>query len=107
MFGTKHQKQEIGPIRWDLRLATLPIVLNMKITKKWDPISVTRIELPNCSLTIFHVGEFKNLQVLDLSNNRINNLRGTGLEQCDNLKILLLKNNFILKKENLKALWYK
>lgn len=78
----------------------------MRSTRVWRPELLTKIEIVNAFLTVFHVGEFKNLELLDLSNNKITNIRGCGLEHCDRLKVLNLKNNLIIKKENLKALWY-
>ncbi len=38
-----------------------------------------------------------NLQTLDLSNNKINDLRNTGIEQCSNLARINLKHNSIAK----------
>ena len=38
-----------------------------------------------------------NLQTLDLSNNKISDLRNTGMEQCNNLARINLKHNLITK----------
>lgn len=71
----------------------------------WAPETITTIELVNCNLTIFHVGDMKNLLNLNLSGNKITDIRGNGLEHLLKLKVLNLKDNLISKKENLKALW--
>jgi Leucine-rich repeat (LRR) protein len=77
----------------------------MKRSRMWAPEMITHIELANSNLTVFHVGDMKNLVSLNLSNNKLTDIRGNGLEHLLNLKTLNLKDNLISKKENLKALW--
>jgi Leucine-rich repeat (LRR) protein len=78
----------------------------MKVSRVWAPDMITKIEIQNAFLSIFHVGEFRNLEILDLSGNKIVDIRGCGLEQCSKLYYLNLRNNTITKKENFKAFWY-
>lgn len=104
-YGTKQLKADIAPIRWDLRISSLEEVVRMEKMGKFQPELIRKIELPNCSLTLFHVGSFPWLEVLDLSNNKISNVRGNGMEQCVRLYHINLSNNLISRKENLKAFW--
>jgi Leucine-rich repeat (LRR) protein len=106
-------KQDIAPIRWDLYLSSAAQVVALKMkNNSWAPEQITKLELKNANLTIFHVGDLLNLEHLDLSGNKISNIRfvpftlnffrGNGLEQCEKLKWLSLSANLISRRENLK-----
>lgn len=87
--------QCVEGVRCDTTLVLLPwfsliprpvSVTAMRIGKEWSPALLVEVSLPNVNLTVFHVGEFKYLEHLDLSSNRISNIRGTGMgrvyERC-------------------------
>jgi hypothetical protein len=99
-FGSKQQKQDLGPIRWDLHISKLPEVLSMQTGGAWRPEYIKKLEIMNANLSVFHVGDMRYLEHLDLSGNKISDIRGTGIEQCDklgflNLRGLNFKNYFI------------
>ena len=102
-YGTKQAKEDIHYIQWDSILCNLEPVKQMKI---WNPEAITKIVATNLAIQLFHVGELTALKVLDLSDNRISNIRGMGLERMNNLTKISLKNNSISKKENLKTFSY-
>lgn len=71
--------------------------------RRWQPELITKIEFKNVGLSLIHVGELKSLVHLDLSNNKISALRGSGLEHLNKLQYLDLSNNLLFKKEDLRA----
>ncbi|KAJ5068520.1 leucine rich repeat protein [Anaeramoeba ignava] len=103
--GNRNLKSRIPEIRWDLTLCSLPSVRAMS---NWAPESIVHLNFSNLQLQVFYVGTFKSLQVLDLSNNQITTLQKAGLEQCDKLNTLNLRNNLLkdLKNDVLMVLPY-
>jgi Leucine-rich repeat (LRR) protein len=72
----------------------------------WQPSQLVMLTLPKQNLTYFSVGGLVNLEYLDLSRNAIREIRGMGLEKCNALQHLNLKQNLIQKRENLKVLGF-
>eukprot|EP00727_Mastigamoeba_balamuthi_P005634 m51a1_g1690 hypothetical protein (1072) ;mRNA; r:462527-466818 len=96
---------DIGAYHWDIVLGRVPQILEMRETG-WNPKSVTKLVLSDQWLTEMHVGAFTNLLELDVSNNRIRELEGAGLEQLSLLKSLNLSNNCLSRRESLAVLAY-
>ncbi len=113
--GSKQQKKNIDFVRWDLTFATLPDLKSILLRSRnltfvamtsWQPHLITKLSLPNCKLTSFHIGTLTDLQELDLSHNYITDLLGSGIEQCQNLVKANLSYNKIVKKQNLRVFEY-
>jgi Leucine-rich repeat (LRR) protein len=98
-FGTRESRRDLPAMRWDLQVSTLNVIKSMRASMDWRPSAITQIVLPECGLLVFFVGECSNLVHLDLSGNRLNMVRGTGLEQCKALEFLSLKDNMLGKAE--------
>jgi hypothetical protein len=88
-------------MRWDLTFSQF--VPEMKEMHSWNPSIITHLALPNMKLNSFHVGTLTSLVELDLSNNLITMLLGTGIEQCTHLVRANVSNNRITKKSNFKV----
>ncbi len=96
----KRGKAVSGNVRWDWSLTTLS---SMADSVRWEPLSLRRLSLPDCSLTVFHVKPFVNLEHLDLSRNAISNVIDSGIAFCEALRFCDLRNNAIAKREQLVA----
>ena len=99
--GAKKDKTNLDFIRWDRYFSALPEVgganllphlpllttyIKVRAMDTWSPDSITRLIVRSCGLTSFHVGPLRNLEELDISDNHIAELTGTGMEQCGRLK---------------------
>lgn len=72
----------------------------------WQPEVVRLLVLRRTGITHFHVGVFKNLIQLDLSDNAISDIVGTGMEQCNQLQSICLSGNKIVKRDSLSQFKY-
>lgn len=96
LHGPRSMREELPWLRWDMALDLIPEIAQMRFSHKgWDPQLIVAISLPNCSLTNIAVSTLVNLQTLDVSNNKISDLRNTGIEQCNDLSRINLKHNEI------------
>ena len=74
--------------------------------ESWQPEGIRLLVLRKTGITAFHVGVFKNLAQLDLSDNAISDVVGTGIEQCSKLQTVCLSDNKIVKRDNLSHFKY-
>lgn len=74
--------------------------------KAWHPSQLVMLVISKQNLTYFNVGTLVNLEYLDLSRNSLKEIRGMGLEKCQALQHLNLKQNLIYKRESLKVLGF-
>ncbi|KAL9654245.1 hypothetical protein ABK040_010277 [Willaertia magna] len=91
-FGTPLSKQRFSYLKWDNRMNILCEMINLDT---WKPEKITTLSLASAKLSEVHVGNFVNLQTLDLSNNYLKSLFGFGLEKLDKLRELDISNNMI------------
>eukprot|EP01116_Phalansterium_solitarium_P008701 TRINITY_DN22662_c0_g1_i1.p1 TRINITY_DN22662_c0_g1~~TRINITY_DN22662_c0_g1_i1.p1 ORF type:complete len:362 (+),score=117.48 TRINITY_DN22662_c0_g1_i1:1414-2499(+) len=81
-FAPKGCKLDLDMIRWDVCFSSSPDVFAMR-GGSWKPEALTRLELPGCDLTVFHVGHLRALRQLNIARNKISLVRGPGSEQSD------------------------
>ncbi|KAL6041595.1 hypothetical protein QOT17_024850 [Balamuthia mandrillaris] len=101
--GSKEQKKNIQLIRWDWVFCDLPDIRRMA---EWEPTKLTNLVINNAQLEVFHVGSMPCLQVLNLRDNQISDVQGSGIEQCEQLWSIDLSNNAIVKTTSLSAFAY-
>lgn len=63
--------------------------------RNMQPSQLPRLELPAAGLSVFHVGLFTSLTLLDLSGNQLSKLRGRGLAQLEQLRRLSVSHNLL------------
>src|SRR5690606_17526198 len=100
--GTPDQKRKMQRMRFDYTLCTILELQNLN--QKWEPHKIKVLVIKNANLTEFHVGTLKNLRHLDISNNEITTLNGSGLEQLDKLHYFDFSYNQIRKLSSLDCL---
>ena len=68
----------------------------MTVAHVQDTPLLVYLRLSNCSLSVIHRIELKNLQTLDLSRNEISTILVKNLTGLANLKNLILSRNIVL-----------
>jgi len=102
-FGSSKTKAQIGLYHWDLCFSATPEVRSMS---SWNVSQLVMLALPKLELVTFDVSGFSSLEILDLSDNKIKEIRSLGLETCTNLQNLNLKQNLIKSRDNIKVLGF-
>ena len=74
--------------------------------QNWRPELIKELELSSLNLLCIHVAVFENLERLNVQNNKISNLLGSGMAQCVKLTHVDLSSNQIQQKETLKEFRY-
>lgn len=88
-------------LRFDLAMRQQGQVRAMPV---WRPEAIVSLSLTGCGLSRVHVAGLPALRYLDLSGNRISDLRGCGLEHPVDLVSLSLADNAIHKRQALQPL---
>ncbi|OHS95674.1 hypothetical protein TRFO_38180 [Tritrichomonas foetus] len=88
----KFKKSEASKWHFFYQVKAIPEISSLK---NWDLRMIQHLSLPNCGLTTFCIHKFKNLVSLNLSDNNIKELKGTGLVCCKKLTSIDLRNNEI------------
>eukprot|EP01132_Coremiostelium_polycephalum_P007517 gene7517-9238_t len=102
IYGTYEQRQRIDQTRWELNLDNIQEIRNLRqLQPGWQPQLIHTIAFPNSQLRYFYVGNFPNLNHLDLSNNLIFDISQSGLEKCDHLFTVNFRNNILSKPETI------
>jgi Leucine-rich repeat (LRR) protein len=97
-FPQRYKSQDVSINHWFFVLKSIP---EISALSRWDPASVVDLSLPNCGLITFNVSRFTGLISLNLSNNHIDDLDGSGLVFCRRLVSLDLSRNQISKPAQL------
>lgn len=92
-----NQKARIPEMLFSFAVNQAPAVLAMP---SWQPFAIEGLNFSGQCLTRVHLGSFKLLIELNLSNNQISTLQGIGLEQCQRLQRLALSNNQLTSANN-------
>ena len=98
-YGSKNRIQQIPNIKWDWILCEYQPILSMK---SWQPATLKELNLTSLGLFSIHVAVFENLEILNLENNNISAVLGSGMAQCIKLRMVNLRNNKISQKDTLK-----
>jgi Leucine-rich repeat (LRR) protein len=97
VFSEQQQKARIPEILFNFAVNQAPPVLAME---SWQPFALEYLNLSGQCLSRAHLGSFKLLIELNLSDNQISSLHGMGLEQCQRLQRLALSNNQLTSADN-------
>ncbi len=73
-------------------------------TVRWNPASITSLDLSKQQLQVFHVGPLVNLQTLNLSHNFLTRITMGGLSSCTALTSLDVTKNLLADRSNVRFL---
>jgi Leucine-rich repeat (LRR) protein len=88
--GTKAQKRALPELLWSIALSRVDSVLQMA---EWKPLELRELCVRGQGLETFSVAALRNLEVLDLAENRISGLESCGLHLCERLAYINLELN--------------
>eukprot|EP01006_Ploeotia_vitrea_P036609 TRINITY_DN66040_c7_g3_i1.p1 TRINITY_DN66040_c7_g3~~TRINITY_DN66040_c7_g3_i1.p1 ORF type:complete len:2447 (+),score=1447.66 TRINITY_DN66040_c7_g3_i1:190-7530(+) len=97
-FGNKDLRKRVPMALFHFAMNRQPVVYKMQ---QWNPAALQQLNLKGQALSHLYVGTLVNLVLLDASQNNIQTLQDSGLQQCQKLEQLNLDDN---KLSSLKAL---
>ncbi|EGG22777.1 hypothetical protein DFA_04907 [Cavenderia fasciculata] len=101
-YGGTVERGKIEHVRWALNLDNVPDIRALRpVHPGWLPQNLTQLIMSNSQIRYFYVGNMVSLRHLDLSGNLIYEITTAGFEKCDNLSVLNLSNNVLLRMEML------
>ncbi|KAL0215421.1 hypothetical protein P9112_007605 [Eukaryota sp. TZLM1-RC] len=100
-FGPDEYKNNLGLLLWDLVVMNQSVIQSMT---SWLPFHIREIQAKNCELSCVFLDEFKALERLYLSGNRLTSLENTGLAYLDRLTTVDLSNNQLSNQNDFKIL---